>query len=361
MIQLEKMEVWFVAGAQHLYGPEALKTVAAHSESIAQGLGRARQIPVKVVCKPPMTTPEAIYDLCQEANAAPDCIGLIAWMHTFSPAKLDRRAASPPEAAGAPAHAVQPRHSLVHDRHGFHEPEPVGARRPRIWLHLEPDAAEAESGRRLLAGRGRAARLGAGRAPPAPGTTAQSAKIARFGDNMREVAVTEGDKVEAQMRAWLLASMATASATWCATCAGVGCRVDRSRKDYEAAVRGCRADLRAAARVTESVREAARIELGLRAFPRRRELQSLHRHVRGFARSGAVAGIAVQRLMADGYGFGAEGDWKTAALVRAMKVMAAGLERRHLVHGGLHLPFACRQAARCWARTCWKSARPLPR
>ena len=88
MINLKQLEVWFITGSQHLYGPETLKQVAAHSQEIAKALNSARSIPVKVVFKPVMITPDAITELCAQANNAPKCIGLITWCHTFSPSKM---------------------------------------------------------------------------------------------------------------------------------------------------------------------------------------------------------------------------------------------------------------------------------
>ena len=202
MIDLSKLEVWFLTGSQHLYGPETLEQVAAHSQEIVGALNDAGTIPVQVVFKPVLTTPEEIHRICMQANAAPNCIGVITWMHTFSPSRnVDRRTVGAAKAAGASAHAVQPRHPVGRHRHGLHEPEPVGARRPRVRLHHEPDAAEPQGGRRALAAI-RKCRSGSrcwARAAAA-WHDAQGAKVARFGDNMRSVAVTEGDKVEAQMR-----------------------------------------------------------------------------------------------------------------------------------------------------------------
>ena len=88
MTDLKEYEVWFVTGSQHLYGDAALKVVAEHSKVMSEGLSKAKQIPVKVIFKPVVTTPEAIYELCLDANNSKNCVGLITWMHTFSPAKM---------------------------------------------------------------------------------------------------------------------------------------------------------------------------------------------------------------------------------------------------------------------------------
>jgi hypothetical protein len=116
MTNLKQFEVWFVTGSQHLYGPETLKKVAEHSQEIAKALNAAPAIPVKVVFKPVLTTPDAITALCQAANNAPKCIGLITWCHTFSPSKMWINGLKQLAQAGrAPAHAIQPRHSVGHD------------------------------------------------------------------------------------------------------------------------------------------------------------------------------------------------------------------------------------------------------
>ena len=161
MIDMKQWEAWFVTGSQGLYGKETLAKVAEHAREIAAGLSAAGTLPVKVVFKPVVTTPEGILALCREANAANGCIGLITWMHTFSPAKMwiagHRRTE---EALRPPAHAVQPRHPVGDDRHGFHESQPVRARRPRVRIHRHPHAAGAHGGGGPLARGGGAAGAG---------------------------------------------------------------------------------------------------------------------------------------------------------------------------------------------------------
>ena len=198
-MDFKTLELWFVTGSQHLYGPETLNQVAEHSLTIARSLSESHQIPVKTVFKPVLTTPEAISELCLEANTSRNCIGLIAWMHTFSPAKMwiaGLRVAA--KAIPAPPHPVQLRTALGHHRHGLHEPEPVRARRPRVRLHRQPNEAARA---RWSSATGRTPEVLASSAPgpgrPAAGMSSQHLKVARFGDNMRHVAVTEGDKVEA--------------------------------------------------------------------------------------------------------------------------------------------------------------------
>ena len=200
------------------------------------------------------------------------------------------------------------------------------------------------------------------RGPPSAGTSRTGSEIARFGDNMREVAVTEGDKVEAQTRLGFSVNGYGVGDL----VAAVDARRRRRRRPssstaYDGELRRRAGAAPRAATGTTSCATAARIEAGLRALPRRRRLRRVHRHVRGPRHaSTSCPGIGVQRLMADGYGFGAEGDWKTAALVRILKVMGDGPAGRHVVHGGLHVPPRRARSRRSSARTCSRSARRSP-
>ena len=142
MIDLKQFEVWFVTGSQHLYGPRRWSTVAEHSREIAARLGRSARYAGQGVSKPVLTTPDAIRNLCLEANAPRNCIGLITWMHTFSPAKMWIAGLRALQKPFVHLHTQFNRDIPVgHHRHGFHEPEPVGARRPRVRLHRQPACA----------------------------------------------------------------------------------------------------------------------------------------------------------------------------------------------------------------------------
>ena len=147
------LEAWLVTGSQHLYGPDVLERVGEHARAIAACLDEAPEIPVTVVAKPVVTTPDGIAAVLREADGSPDCVGVIAWMHTFSPAKMWIAGLTrPAQAAGPPAHAVQPRSPVGGDRHGLHEPPPVRARRPGVRVHPDAAAARPQDGRRALAG-----------------------------------------------------------------------------------------------------------------------------------------------------------------------------------------------------------------
>ena len=325
MMVLKDLEVWFVTGSQHLYGEEALTKVDEHSRKIVSGLDQSGKIPVRVVFKSVLTSAEAITDLCREANHAKNCIGLITWMHTFSPAKMwigGLRALRKPFVhlhtqynRSLPWSTIDMDFmNLNQAAHGDREfgyiVTRMGLPRKVIVGFWEEDEVLAE-----LSTWTRAA---------AAWHDAQGLKIARFGDNMRDVAVTEGDKVEAQIRLGytvkgygvgdLAASINKIS----------DAHVDKLITEYEQSF-DLSKSLRGGGEKRQSLREAAKIELGLRSFL---EQGNFHAFTDTFEDLHGVAqlpGIAVQRLMAEGYGFGAEGDWKTAALVRAMKVMGSGL------------------------------------
>ena len=325
-MDLKRNEVWFVTGSQDLYGEATLRQVAENSRQIAQAFDRAAAVPVRVVFKPVLTNPEAIAQLCREADNTPQCVGLISWMHTFSPAKMWIAGLAGLRKPFVHLHTQSNREipwdsidmdfmNLNQAAHGDREFGFIGTR-------LAP---EPQGGGRLLAGRRRAGRVGrSGRARPAAWADAQGGKVARFGDNMREVAVTEGDKVEAQIRFG-----------YSVNGYGIGDLVQQRRRPSPTPTSigwwpststlyawARRQDRRPA---PARLRNAAQIELGMRGSSPRAVSKPSPRPFEDLHGLDQLPGLAVQRLMADGYGFGAEGDWKTAALVRAMKVMAAGL------------------------------------
>lgn len=326
MIDLSQKEVWFVTGSQHLYGEETLKQVDEHSRIIARSLSENPKMPVKIVFKPVLTTPDAIFNLCIEANSAPNCIGIIAWMHTFSPARM--------WIAGLKALAKPMAHlhtqfnqnipwseidmdfmNLNQSAHGDREFGFIGARLRKarkvvvgFWQDEEVVERLAVWTRAALAW-----------------NDLQGAKFARFGDNMREVAVTEGDKVAAQIRLGyavngygvgdLVNSINSISAS----------EVKDLVEEYDRQYR-VQKELAAGGSKRASLEEAAKIELGLKKFLETGGFKGFTTTFEDLHGLVQLPGLAVQRLMAQGYGFGPEGDWKTAALVRAMKVMAHGLK-----------------------------------
>lgn len=324
MINLKKLEVWFVTGSQHLYGPETLKTVAEHSKVMAREL--SANLPVTVVFKPVLTTPDAVSQLCIDANSARNCLGLITWMHTFSPAKMWIAGLKSLRKPFVHLHTQFNREipwssidmdfmNLNQSAHGDREFGFIGTRL-RLNRKVVVGFWQDDDVRDELSVWSRAA---------AAWHDAQGAKVARFGDNMREVAVTEGDKVEAQLRLGYAVNGFGMGDLARFVKAVADRDVEKLLKVYDAKYVVAPA-LRKNGAKRKALREAARIELGMRAFLKDGGFKAFTTTFEDLHGLAQLPGLAVQRLMADGYGFGAEGDWKTAALVRAMKVMGQGLE-----------------------------------
>ena len=324
-MDLKKLEVWFVTGSQHLYGEETLKQVAAHSQAIAAAINDSPQIPVKVVFRPTVKSPEEIYHTCQQANTTPDCIGIIAWMHTFSPAKMW---------IGGLKILQKP---LVHLHTQFNRDIPW-AGIDMDFMNLNQSAhGDREFGfmmtrmhlnRKVITGHWQdpdtLERINAWTRAAAGWHDWQGAKFVRFGDNMRYVAVTEGDKVEAELKFG-----------YSVNTYGIGdlvkvidgipdSAIDRLIKEYEDKYTLAPA-LRKDSTHRSSLRDAAKIELGLKTFLEDGNFKGFTDTFEDLHGMTQLPGIAAQRLMGSGYGFAGEGDWKTAALVRAMKVMGSGL------------------------------------
>ena len=325
-IDLKKLEVWFVTGSQHLYGEETLLQVASHSQTIAAALHESAQTPVSVVFKPTVKTAEEIYAVCQEANVAKNCIGIIAWMHTFSPAKMW---------IGGLKILQKP---LLHFHTQFNRDIPWSTI-DMDFMNLNQSAhGDREFGfimsrmrlnRKVVAGHWQDEQtLGKinGWARAAAGWNDwQGAKFARFGDNMRNVAVTEGDKVEAEIKfgysvnTYGIGDLVKVIDT-------IGDKaIDDLVQEY-ADTYQLVPSLQKGGAQYQSLRDAAKIELGLQTFLENGQFKGFTDTFEDLYGMAQLPGIAAQRLMAKGYGFAGEGDWKTAALVRAMKVMGSGLK-----------------------------------
>jgi len=326
MIDLKQYEAWFVTGSQHLYGPKTLEQVANDSKEIAKTLNDSTGIPIRIVFKPVLTTPDAIRDLCMEANAAKNCVGLITWMHTFSPAKMWIAGLGLLKKPFVHLHTQYNREipwsdidmdfmNLNQAAHGDREFGFIGSRmrlnRKVVVGHWQD--AEVQSS------------LGVWARAACAWHDSQCGKVARFGDNMRDVAVTEGNKVEAQMKLGyavygygvgdLVDAVNGASET------EINQLVQEYLDEYDVAPM-----LQPGGEKHNSLCEGARIEIGLRNFLKAGNFTAFTTTFEDLHGLAQLPGLAVQRLMRDGYGFGAEGDWKTSALVRGMKVMSAGLE-----------------------------------
>lgn len=325
MKNLKELEVWFVTGSQHLYGEETLKQVATHSQEIARSLNDAADIPVKVVFKPTVKSTEEIRSICQEANNTQHCIGIVAWMHTFSPAKMW---------IGGLHILSKP---LLHLHTQFNRDIPWGEI-DMDFMNLNQSAhGDREFGfivsrlrmeRKVVVGHWQdeqvIRKIGAWTRVAAAWHDWQGGRIVRFGDNMRFVAVTDGDKVEAELKFGFSVNTH-----------GIGDLVRVIKEVSDKSVDELVTEYQDSYNVAESLRnggaqhaslrEAARIELGMKQFLEAGNYIGFSDTFEDLHGMEQLPGIAVQRLMAAGYGFAGEGDWKTAALVRAMKVMGHGL------------------------------------
>ncbi|MCK9873482.1 L-arabinose isomerase [Nocardiopsis dassonvillei] len=322
---LAAKQVWFLTGSQDLYGEETLRQVAEQSQEIARALEESDAVPVAVVWKPVLKDPASIRRVMLEANAADDVIGVIAWMHTFSPAKmwiagLDALC-KPLLHLHTQANVALPWSTIDFDfmnlnqaAHGDREfgyiQTRLGIARKTVVGHVSNPA--------VTAGVASWARAAAG------WDAARNLKLARFGDNMRFVAVTEGDKTEAELRfgvqvnTWSVNELA--EAVHAVPPADVDALVDEYERAYDVVP-----ELRSGGGRHDSLRYGAAVELGLRGFLEAGGFRAFTTNFEDLGALRQLPGLAVQRLMADGYGFGAEGDWKTALLVRVANVMGAGL------------------------------------
>lgn len=326
MIDLKQYEVWFITGSQHLYGDETLQQVEAHSKQMVDALNQSEQISCRIVFKPVLTNQEAITKLCLEANSAENCIGLITWMHTFSPAKMWINGLKRLQKPFVHLHTQFNRDipwqeidmdfmNLNQSAHGDREfgfiVTRLGIDRKVVVGHWQDPEVEQE-----LAGWMRAA-LG--------WHELQNVKIARFGDNMREVAVTEGNKVGSQVQFGFAVDGY-----------GLGDLVEVLNQVEENEVQELLAEYDRTYQMMDSLKpggehrdalaEQARLELAIEKFLKQGGYTGFTTTFENLHGLKQLPGFAVQRLMNKGYGFGAEGDWKTAALLRMMKVMAAGLK-----------------------------------
>ncbi|MBO0929719.1 L-arabinose isomerase [Fibrella aquatilis] len=330
MLDVKQSEIWFITGSQHLYGDETLKQVADHAGVIADFLTAAAPMPVRVIFKPVVKTPDEIFAICQDVNVAPACVGIITWMHTFSPAKMWIRGLT---ILNKP---------LLHLHTQFNRDIP--------WNTIDMDfmnlnqSAHGDREFGFMMSRMRQARptlnrkvvVGYWQDPAVVQQLADWARVAvaahelktlkvvRFGDNMRQVAVTDGDKVAAEMTFGMSVNTH-----------GIGDLVAVINQVADAAVDQLVTEYADTYTLMESLhkggvqhgslRDAARIEIGLRAFLQDGGFGAFSDTFEDLHGMTQLPGIAAQRLMAEGYGFAGEGDWKTAALVRVMKVMAKGL------------------------------------
>ena len=320
-------QIWFLTGSQHLYGPETLDQVAAQSRQVLDGLRESTRSGVEIVWKPVLTDSAEIRTVMLAATAAPECIGVIAWMHTFSPAKMW---ISGLDALRKPLLHLHtqlnlslPWQSIDMDfmnlnqaAHGDREfgyiQTRIGVARKTVAGHVSDPLVAARVDSWVRAARGRS-RL-------------RTLRLARFGDNMRNVAVTEGDKVEAELRLGVSVNTYGVNDLVRAVDAVAEKEVDALVEAYADAY-SLAPELAPGGGQHSSLRYAARIEAGLREFLSDGGFGAFTTNFEDLGGLRQLPGLAVQRLMADGYGFGAEGDWKTSALLAAVKAMGAGTGR----------------------------------
>ncbi|MBK3568818.1 L-arabinose isomerase [Streptomyces sp. MBT62] len=320
----DSQEIWFLTGSQGLYGDETLAQVAQQSQTISERLDEAPEIPLRIVWKPVLTDAESIRRMCQEASSSDACVGVIVWMHTFSPAKMWIAGLSALDRPLLHLHTQYnlslPWSSIDMDfmnlnqaAHGDREFAHIEA---RLGVHRKVVAGHATDPRVL-------GRVGAWARAAAGHHAARTLRLARFGDNMRDVAVTEGDKVEAQLRFGYSVNTYAVN--------DLVAVVDQIEEKAAVELAAEYVDLYD---VVPALRPggiryayllyAARLELGLRAFLTEGGFTAFTTNFEDLGGLRQLPGLAVQRLMADGYGFGGEGDWKTSALLRTMKVMGLG-------------------------------------
>ncbi|AEG43572.1 L-arabinose isomerase [Isoptericola variabilis] len=318
-------EVWFFTGSQDLYGEETLRQVAEQSQEVARALDASSDVPVNVVWKPVLKDSDAIRRAMLDANSNDDVLGVITWMHTFSPAKMwiagMDALRKPLLHLHTQANVELPWADIDFDfmnlnqaAHGDREYGYVlsrlGVARTTVVGHVSNPAVTRRVGTWVRGAAGWAA--------------THELKLARFGDNMRNVAVTEGDKTEAELRFGVSVNTWGVNELVAAVEAVADSEVDTLVAEYED-LYDVAAELRAGGERHDSLRYAARQELALEAFLGELGAKAFTTNFEDLGALRQLPGIAVQRLMGKGYGFGAEGDWKTAVLVRAAKVMGEGL------------------------------------
>ncbi|BAB05592.1 L-arabinose isomerase [Halalkalibacterium halodurans] len=324
MLQTKPYTFWFITGSQHLYGEDAIEQVRQHSQTMVEKLNKIGELPYTIELKEVLTTPDAIRKMVIAANSDDDCAGMITWMHTFSPAKMWINGLKQLKKPLLHLHTQFNREipyddidmdfmNLNQSAHGDREYGHIGARlnisRKVIVGHWQNNDVQE--------------RLGAWMRTAAAFVDGHHLKVARFGDNMREVAVTEGDKVEAQIQFG-----------WSITAFGIGDLVEKMKAVSEDEVRRLFDEYQELYRLSPSileqdevkaaVLEQAKMELALKEFLEEGGYTAFTTNFEDLHGMKQLPGLAVQRLMAEGYGFGGEGDWKTAALLRMMKIIADG-------------------------------------
>lgn len=326
MKEIFKKKVWFLTGTQDLYGEQTLNQVTKNSVSVVDGINKSGLVPLEVIHKPILKTPDEITKICIEASSDINCIGVIAWMHTFSPAKMWIKGLKKLQVPLLHLHTqfndeipwssidmdfMNLNQSAHGDREFGHIMTRLRIKRKVVvghWQNID-----------VLSSIGSWVRAAIGY------NEMQNLKVCRFGDNMREVSVTDGDKVEAQIQFGFSVngfdSSDITNEIKKLDNREVQDLVSIYEKEYDLS-----SELIKGGSMRQSLYDAAEIELGLRKFLDNGGFKAFTDTFENLGDLKQLPGIATQRLMADGYGFGGEGDWKTAALTRILKVMSVGLE-----------------------------------
>lgn len=317
---MKKYEFWFITGAQHLYGDEALRQVEDHSRKIVDGLNDSELIPCTVVYKPTVTSPDQITNIMKEANYDDNCAGIITWMHTFSPSKMWINGFTKLDKPYCHFHTQFNRQipneeidmdfmNLNQSAHGDREHGFIAARlrmsRKVVVGYWEDDDVREKLGNWMRSAIGVA--------------VSKNLKVMRFGDNMRQVAVTEGDKVEAQIKLG-----------WQVNTNAVGDLVevinDVKETEIDELMEVYKEKYVIATDNTESIRNQARLEIAMKRMLDEEGCGAFTNTFEDLYGMEQLPGLATQRLMEAGYGYGGEGDWKVAAMTHIMKQMSEGLE-----------------------------------
>ncbi|MFC3738507.1 L-arabinose isomerase [Paractinoplanes deccanensis] len=325
MNPFEGREIWFLTGSQGLYGEDTLAQVASQSQQVVAQLDDSAAVPLPIVWRPVLTDSAGIKATMVAANADDKCAGVIAWMHTFSPAKmwisgLDTLR-KPLLHLHTQAHLSLPWATIDMDfmnlnqaAHGDREFGYVQTRLGVPRTTVAGHASDPRTGQRI----GSWARAAIGVA------TMRSLRLARFGDNMRDVAVTEGDKVEAERHFGASVNTYGVNDLVAVVDAVPESAVDALVAEY-ADLYDVAPELAKDGERHDSLRYAARIEAGLRQFLTSGGFGAFTTNFEDLGGLRQLPGLAVQRLMADGYGFGGEGDWKTSLLLATLKAAGHGL------------------------------------
>jgi len=316
---MKKYNFWMLVGSQFLYGPETLKQVEEHARAMADGINQSEAVPCKVIYKETVKTSGEITKLIREANADESCAGIITWMHTFSPSKMWINGLGLLQKPYLHLHTQFNRNipdaeidmdfmNLNQSAHGDREHGFIGARmriaRKIVVGYWQDDNVQKQIGGWMRSAVGYA--------------VSKNLKVVRFGDNMRNVAVTEGDKVEVQMRlgwevnTWPVGDLVQEMEAVAET------EIDALIKDYEENYQIATDDM-------DAVRYQAREEIAIRRILDREGAGAYTNTFEDLHGMKQLPGLASQRLMEQGYGYGGEGDWKVSAMTHIVKKMTEGL------------------------------------